>query len=156
MSGETIEIRWMVRGDVADAARIEAECYSEPWSADEFLAELSIHNGYGQTLLIGGAIVGYAIYRIGENVELKNIGIARSRRRLGLGSLLIDKLKAKCSPHRRPKLAAMVCENNLTAQLFLRSLGFRCVSIEHRPYWGSAQDGYRFEWSTESARCSNA
>lgn len=148
MSGETIEIRWMVRGDVADAVRIEAESYNEPWSADEFLAELSIHNGYGQSLLIGGVMVGYAIYRIGENVELKNLAIARSRRRVGLGSLLIDKLKAKCSPHRRPKLEAMVCEQNLLAQLFFKANGFRCVSIERQPYEDSAHDGYRFEWST--------
>ena len=54
------------------------------------------------------------------------------------------KLIAKLSHSRHPRLSVSVRDSNLSAHLFYKSLGFRCVQVRHDSYDDTADDAYDF------------
>jgi ribosomal protein S18 acetylase RimI-like enzyme len=52
---------------------------------------------------------------------------------------------------RRSKIVCVVRERNLTAQLFLRSLGFRAVWVARGYYFKTNEDAYRMTYRADVA-----
>ena len=87
-----------------------------------------------------GAVVGYGVgIEQGKGVQIQSVGVHRHYRRNGTGSKLLLAL-AKMAP----AAAAVVAEDNLVAQQWLRSCGWRAVGFERKRF-GSRGDGIRFE-----------
>lgn len=87
-------------------------------------------------------IVGFMLHALfPDHFALCDLLIDRPYRRRGIGTLLARKITTRLAPSRRLAAIADVLETNLPAQLFFRSLGFRCVkTMRNAPM----PDVYRF------------
>lgn len=85
-------------------------------------------------------VVGYLIKELYKNsIEVKRIAVQPELQRLGIGRFLIERTMPNAiSP--RKVVNAVVPEDNLNAQLFFRSMGFRCEWLIPETY------EYYFTW----------
>lgn len=101
-----------------------------------------------------GRVVGLMAYDISRVSKIKLILLAVDGdvRRMGVGKSLMDILTVKLNG-KRNKIELFVSEYNLGAQLFLRSMGFRAVSV------ASASDGsseYKFLYKRQDRESVNS
>ncbi len=93
------------------------------------------------------AIVGFALASIYENfLELTHLMIHPDHRELGLGRKLLDTVTACMLNLKRTSVLTNVRETNLTAQLFLRSCGFRAMRVNRGFYNDTEEDNYQLEY----------
>jgi ribosomal-protein-alanine N-acetyltransferase len=91
----------------------------------------------------GDSVVAFMIYELHRSrLHVLNFAVARSHRRLGIGTRMMEKLVGKLSPERRNRIVLEVRETNLPAQLFFRSLGFRAISVLKDFYQDTTEDAY--------------
>ena len=88
-----MKIAKMTEVDVPQVAKIEKDCFSQPWSIDAFYEELQ--NPYGLTLVAksGDEVIGFINVRVlsGE-VYINNIAVKESCRRRGVAQALLSEL----------------------------------------------------------------
>ena len=83
----------------------------------------------------GGAIVAYALYREQpEEIYLRQLFIARNRRRKGIGRQAVEILRTKIWPANK-RLTVDVLVQNTTAIAFWRAVGYQdyCLALEILP-----------------------
>lgn len=137
-----MQIRWMTRHrDLPDVLEIEQLCYPFPWSEEQFVSVLRRTDCCGIVVEHNESVCGFAVYQLGDALEILNIAVHPSCWRRGVGSLLVDTLRRKLC-RKRPVLATQVCESNVVAQLFLRSHGLRHACTIRQPYDEVDWDGY--------------
>jgi ribosomal-protein-alanine N-acetyltransferase len=142
-----IHIRWMIRRDMADVLNIEQETFEFSWSEEDFIRSLRQRNCIGMVADCEDKVVGFTIYELHKNkLRVLNFAVDPYCRRRGVGSRLISKLTDKLTPQRRNKVVLEVREKNLDAQLFLRSQGFKAVSVLHDFYDDTDEDAYVFQY----------
>jgi ribosomal-protein-alanine N-acetyltransferase len=147
-----LHIRWMIRRDMAEILCIEEEAFEFPWADADFTRCLRQRNCIGMVAEVGGAVVGFMLYELQRTkVHVLNFAVARSHRRLGIGSGMVAKLIAKLSPQRRNRILLEVRETNLPAQLFFRSLGFRATSVLRDFYQDTTEDAYLMQFLADAA-----
>ncbi len=141
----TVQLRWLLRRDLADVLAIERASSEHPWGEDEFVHALRQRHTIGIAADAGERIVGFMIYGLyPQRIDLIELAVDPAQRRRGIGGRMIAKLVGKLSAQHRSRLVVDVRESNLPAQLFLRSRGFRAEGIVRACYRDSAEDGYRF------------
>jgi [ribosomal protein S18]-alanine N-acetyltransferase len=141
-------IRWIVTKDLPEVLAIEQASFDDPWSEEMFKTFLRQQFAIGMVAEIAGSVHGFMLYELHkEHYHLVSLAVQTKCRRLGIGKQMVDKLKAKLSTHRRPKLSLQVQERNLPAQLFFRSQGFLATHIEHKPYDSIDDDAYAMEFT---------
>ncbi len=88
-----IRIRHLEEGDVGALAAIEAESFSMPWSAEDFLRMTKEADALYLVAELGCEIAGSAGMRMvcGEGY-IDNVVVAPAHRRRGIGKLLIEAL----------------------------------------------------------------
>lgn len=108
--------------DIPDLCRIEAECFSEPWSERSFTEFFTQSYSAAYVALHGDNVVGYAGMYIsfGEG-NITNIAVSYRWRRLGAASRLIDSLARHEGVDR---LLLEVRVSNLPAISLYKSRGF--------------------------------
>ena len=125
-----IQIRWMIRRDMAEVLDIETEGFEFPWSEEDFIRCLRQRNCIGMVAEQSEHVVAFMIYELHKTrLHLLNFAVAANARRRGVGLQMMEKLMGKLSPQRRTRVVLEVRETNLAAQLFFRGLGFRAVSV---------------------------
>lgn len=93
MTDNIITTRPAVTGDISDLCRIEAECFSEPWSERGFTEFFAQSYSAAYVALHGDTVVGYAgMYITFGEGNVTNIAVSYRWRRLGAASRLIDSL----------------------------------------------------------------
>ena len=130
-------VRWLIRRDVSEILMAEAAC-KDPWSEEEILLQLRQRDRIGVVIESPDhEVVGYMVYRLcKERFELLRIAVRYPYRRQGYGRRLLGRLIEKLSQQRRNRIICEVRDDNLTLQLFLQEMGFRCVRV--------VGDEYRF------------
>lgn len=96
------------------------------WLASEYAAVLFEEDG---------EVVAYALYREEpEQVYLRQLFVARKRRRQGIGRKAVEILRSKIWPQNK-RLTVDVLVQNTTAVAFWRSLGYTdyCLTLEVMP-----------------------
>lgn len=146
-----IHVRWMIRRDMLEVLSIEKEAFEFPWSDEDFSRCLRQRNCIGMVAELADSVVGFMIYELHRSrLHMLNFAVARSHRRLGIGSQMMRKLVAKLAPERRSRIVLEVRETNLPAQLFFRSFGFRAISVLKDFYQDSAEDAYLMHFCLEA------
>jgi predicted acetyltransferase len=82
-----------------------------------------------------GAIVAYALYREQpEEIYLRQLFVARNRRRNGIGRKAMEILRTKIWPANK-RLTVDVLVQNMAAIAFLRTVGYKdyCLALEILP-----------------------
>ena len=138
-----IQIRWMIRRDMADVLRIEQESFDFNWTEEDFLACLRQRNCIGMVAELDNRVIGFMIYELHKTrLHVINFAVAREHRRLGIGSQMIAKLVNKLSQQRRHEILLEVRETNLGAQKFFQSQSFKAVCVVRNRYEDSEEDAY--------------
>lgn len=142
--------RWMIRRDMIEVLEIERQCFGFPWSEEHFVYCLQQRNTIGMVVEVDKRVRAFVIYELHPSrIEVLNLAVERHHQRIGLGAMLIDKLKLKLNPNpnRRGELAVNVAEFNTPAQLFLKSQGLSCIRIDKNAWITPDIDAYRFVYS---------
>ena len=73
--------------------------------------------------------------------------VCTARMRTGVGTAMLDKLKAKIRQQKRKVITVGVRESNLAAQLFFHDADFLCIGTVRGFYQQSDEDAYVFRWA---------
>ncbi|MFO1022082.1 MAG: ribosomal protein S18-alanine N-acetyltransferase [Planctomycetales bacterium] len=143
----SVQVRWMIRRDMADVLEIERESFEYPWSEEDFLNCLRQRNCIGMVAEHEGRVVGFMIYELFKaKLHVMSFAVANRLRRTSIGSQMIEKLINKLSQQRRHSISLEVRETNLKAQLFFQKQGFRAVSVLRDFYEDTLEDAYQMEY----------
>ncbi len=142
-SVDGLRLRWLCRRDFDALLALEREAFEFPWTRDEFERCVRTRNFGGLVVERDGEPVGYLCFEARRrSIRLLSCAVAKTERRRGVGTLLTRALIGRLD-ERRSELVCVVRERNLTAQLFLRSLGFRAVAVRRGYYLQTNEDAYR-------------
>ncbi|MFM7292269.1 MAG: ribosomal protein S18-alanine N-acetyltransferase [Planctomycetia bacterium] len=144
----------MIRRDMREVLGLEQEAFEFPWSDEDFTRCLRQRNCIGMVAESGESVVAFMIYELHRSrLHVLNFAVARSHRRLGIGTRMMEKLIGKLTPERRSRIVLEVRETNLPAQLFFRSMGFRAISVLKDFYQDTTEDAYlmHYVWSAAQA-----
>lgn len=143
-------IRWMIRADMSQVLAIEREAFDYPWDEKTFVLTIIQRNVIGLVAEADSRIVGYAVYALQpRRIDLLNLAVRNTHRRLGIGTAMIDKLKGKLSLKRRVSITADVIDTNDRGHAFFHSQGFKARLLpdyDELPD-GELRDAYRFQFS---------
>lgn len=143
----TVQVRWMIRRDMADVLEIERESFEYPWSEEDFLNCLRQRNCIGMVAEHEGRVVGFMIYELFKaKLHVMSFAVASRLRRTNIGTQMIEKLINKLSQQRRQSISLEVRETNLAAQLFFQKQGFRATSVLRDFYEDTSEDAYQMEY----------
>jgi [ribosomal protein S18]-alanine N-acetyltransferase len=138
-----VQIRWLIRRDMAEVLDIERAAFENPWTEENFLCCLRQRNCIGMVAEHEHRVVGFIIYELHKaRLRVLNIAVARDSRRQAVGTQMIARLIEKLSQQRRREILLEVRESNLPAQLFYRSCGFNAVCVLRRHYDDTEEDAY--------------
>ncbi|MGE0503733.1 MAG: ribosomal protein S18-alanine N-acetyltransferase [Rhizobiaceae bacterium] len=125
--------------DAAAMARIHAEDFGRPWTADEFADLLKQNTVFGfaayETGRMKAGPVGFVLarYAAGEG-EILTVAVGKQHRRRGLGWKLMDAVLRELHRRRAEALFLEVDETNAPALGLYRRLGFDRVGLRPRYY----------------------
>jgi len=141
-----LHIRWMIRRDMPAVLDIEKRSFEFYWTEDEFIRCTRQRNCIGMVAEVNDEVVGFMIYELHKNrLHLLNFAVNPNMRRFAIGYTMMNKLAGKLSKDRRNRIMTEVRESNLSAQLFLKSIGFRAVQILRDFYEDTTEDAFVME-----------
>ncbi len=147
-----VQLRWMIRRDMAEVLEIEQEAFEFPWSDEDFTRCLRQRNCIGMVAEAGDSVVAFMIYELHRTrLHVLNFAVRRSHRRFSVGTQMMEKLATKLSAERRDRILLEVRERNLPAQLFFRSLGYRAISVLKDFYEDTTEDAYLMQYLAADA-----
>lgn len=140
------KIRWMDKADLPATVEImrSSGLDSDEKKMSRLVSKASMVCMVAES---DGGVVGLLVYDAGRVSKIKIVALAvrEDSRRAGVGRGLVSMVASKLNK-RRSKLETSVSEYNLGAQLFLRSVGFRAVSVvDNQPGPSEYRFLYRFE-----------
>ncbi len=147
-----VQIRWLIRRDMAEVIRIEQESFEFAWTEEDFLCCLRQRNCIGMVAELDHQIVGFMIYELHKSrLNILNFAVASECRRQGIGNQMVTRLIDKLSQQRRKEILLEVRERNLAAQLFFKNQNFRAVRVLRRHYDDTAEDAYIMQFRLDAA-----
>jgi len=123
----SISVRLAEAGDIDAIAAIEAECFSEPWSAQAFADVLYREDVILLVADIGGEdkIVGYVcMYMAADEGEITNVAVKSDCRGRGIAGGLMDDLISRAKDHAIEMIFLEVRESNAPAIALYKKNGF--------------------------------
>lgn len=144
-----IAVSYMNMTDMREAVAIDRESFPhQPWTLDDFRFMNSRPYTTCKVADMDGHAAGYVVYTMlrCKGLFVERIGVAADARRRGVGRMLIEHVvRVLRHSDARKVIALKVREGNLDAQLFYRSLGFKCVRVSQGHYAYLNEDAYVFE-----------
>lgn len=135
-----IEITPMRVADLDEVAALEAVCYADPWSRDQFQRELETSCAFSDLCRIDGDLAGYHCYwLIAGEMQILNLAIAPEFQRRGLARRLLNHAFARCRPLALQRAYLEVRTSNAAAITLYRSCGFSEVGLR-RGYYADGED----------------
>ena len=125
---------------IAQIARIEQLCFTDPWS--EALLESELDAPLARYFIYeeDGKVLGYIGTRmIFDTCEIANVAVDPEHRRKGIALALYRALEEECRSRQIRHLDLEVRESNLGAQEFYRFCGFSNVG-KRRNYYESPRE----------------
>lgn len=146
-----MQIRWLIRRDMADVLRIEQQSFEFPWTDEDFLCCLRQRNHIGMVAEHDNNVVGFMIYELHKSrLNILNFAVDPNFRRKGVGNQMINRLIDKLSQQRRNEILLEVRERNLEAQLFFRRFEFRAISVIRSHYDDTDEDAYLMQFMLDA------
>ncbi len=140
-----VRIRWLIDRDHPEVIAIESQSSETPWTKEDLKAIDRTRNWIGMVAEDEDRIVGWMLYELHETrVVVLKFAVDPFARRLGVGTAMINKLKGKCTPQKRPSLVIDCSEDELRAHLFFKKNGLKATEIVRGA--NGARDIYRFCW----------
>lgn len=133
-------IRRLELSDVESLTRLDEEIFEQPWEEASFYFSLENEFTYGIGIEKDGELVGYMIFScILGDANLDNIAIKKEHRKLGLASVLIEKLIKISEENEWNQIMLEVRNSNREAISLYEKFGFRYISTR-KNYYGEGID----------------
>lgn len=131
-------------GDHHVLARLQAECFSDPWGADGMARTASLPGVFGliaRVTAVGKrAAVGFALARIAaDEAELLTIGVLPAWRGQGLARRLLDAVLVRAAALGAARVLLEVAEDNAAARALYARRNFEIVGRRPNYYRRSAR-----------------
>ena len=144
-----ISIKMMDEGHVPQVAALEKVCFSQPWSENSIVSELTNPLSVWLVAEIDGALAGYIGSQsvLGES-DVMNIAVSPDYRRQGIGEKLVLALVEELKKHGNHCLSLEVRPSNTPALSMYEKLGFAEVGRRPNYYRNPKEDALilRKEW----------
>jgi ribosomal-protein-alanine N-acetyltransferase len=142
-------LRRAVPDDVPALARLEAECFTHPWTATQLAEEVAA--GSPGTVLVlegrpepggsAGPIRAYCSFRlVQDEMQVMNVAVARGCRRRGLARWLIGFALGRGARAGARRAFLEVRAGNRAALALYESLGFRRLGVRRDYYREPVED----------------
>ncbi len=132
---EKIVVEFMTSEDIPNIAKIEKECFSEPWSEKSIEDSLHLSNTYMFVAKDNGIPVGYLItYCMSAEADIANIAVTKDYRKKGIAKMLFNKFFELCRKDEIKTINLEVRESNTIAREFYEKLGFKENGARKRFY----------------------
>ena len=146
-----VQIRWLIRRDMAEVLDIERRSFEFAWSEEHFLEYLRQRNCIGMVAEHDQQILGFMIYELHKSrLRILNFAVSPEARRKGVGSQMVQRLVDKLAQQRREEIELEIRETNLPAQLFFRHHQFRATEVLREHYEDTAEDAYRMQYRLDA------
>jgi ribosomal-protein-alanine N-acetyltransferase len=150
-SEPTMLLRDMTLVDVDEVQRIEMQVHSHPWTRGNFTDSLA--SGYiCKVYAVANEIVGYAVMMPAlDEVQLLDIGIAKTMQRTGLGKKLLQDMLMLARNQKFIRMLLEVRSSNVAAIALYRKVGFTDIGLR-RGYYPAAhgrEDAIVMEYKLE-------
>jgi tRNA threonylcarbamoyl adenosine modification protein YeaZ/ribosomal-protein-alanine acetyltransferase len=156
VSAETpIQLRPFRAQDIAEAAEIERQIFTDPWPASFFAGELGTAQVHARIADRGGRLAGYSLAWLGPGEgHLGNLAVVAGERRRGVAGALLEDLLREARARGVERVTLEVRVSNFAAQGLYRRHGFRLAGLRRRYYRDTGEDALIMQWTTtgESAR----
>ena len=151
MTDDHITIRRLGYSDLPQVIAIERRAFPTPWSLAMFVLELSKPSGVCLAATIGNDLVGYLICaRYADVWHLMNIAVDPSKRRRGVGSMLLDQMLERAGFGRDRYTLEVRTSNTVAIGLYER-FGFTIAGTRRRYYQDTGEDAL-IMWRVPSDR----
>lgn len=128
-------IRRMEPGDVQAAAVLEAENFSEPWSANSFMEELGKDTSVYLVAYEGDRLIGVCgLVTSFDEGEVLNVSVKKEYRKQGIALKMLKQLFQEAENLGVKHLTLEVREGNIPARTLYEKLGFVCEGIRPNFY----------------------
>ncbi len=136
-----IEIKRMSAEHISDIARLENECFSEPWSENALTEELSNDNSYFLVAVSDG-VVGYiGVQEICGEAYITNIAVFPRCRKAGIGRALLEAAIDGAKSRECEFITLEVRESNLPAIALYESEKFEKAGVRKNFYSFPTENG---------------
>lgn len=139
-----MRIRQMTAEDVPAVAKIEKECFSQPWSEQGFL------DGMKNAVFFVAEdpqIVGYiGMYRMPPEGEITNVAVTQKMRGKGYGRELLLTMQRWAAEHEIDRIILEVRSKNEPAIQLYRTYGFEKIGVRKNFYQFPREDADIMEW----------
>ncbi|MBQ7071108.1 MAG: ribosomal protein S18-alanine N-acetyltransferase [Ruminococcus sp.] len=134
----SVRIRPMVLADCEAVAAIEKECFSQPWSRQEFENQLTLSIARTYVCDEDGLVIGFInVWVVEGEINLNNIALTEKSRGRGLGRALIEYME---NNEQAERCNLEVRVSNERAIGLYRSLGFEEVGLRKGFYSEPTED----------------
>ena len=144
-----IQIIPMDETHVAQIARLEEQCFSDPWSEKSIASELNNPLSCWLVAMDGDSLAGYVGSQtvMGET-DMMNIAVDPGFRRRGIAEQLVNRLVEVLRKNESRCLTLEVRASNEPAQKLYEKLGFVLVGKRPKYYRNPREDAFilRKEW----------
>ncbi len=122
--------------DISKLVELENMCFQDPWSENMFLGDLRNDNtSYLGAFIDDNILVGYiGMWEIGDTGEITNVAVHPNYRKMGIASMLLEKLIEYCRNDGFMFLNLEVRESNIPAIKLYEKFNFKKVGLRKNYY----------------------
>lgn len=129
--------------DLDDLLRIEAICFTRPWTREMYLSELE-HTGvsyfYVARDAVGEAIGFCSWWLVLDEVHINNFAVLPEHRRAGVASSLLERVLADGALRGAHRATLEVRRSNEAARRLYEKFGFRVTAVRRHYYSHPEED----------------
>ncbi len=148
-----MEIRRAIPDDVIGIARLEAECFPDPWSERELFPYVCSEDGMAFSVVEDGEIIAYIVGRvIAPEGEIYRIAVKKEKRGRAIGFRLLSYAMKTERGRGLETVFLEVRSGNVPAIRLYSSYGFKKMGIRKNYYKNPTEDatlmvlGFRHEF----------
>lgn len=137
--------REMTLPDVEQVYQIELSCFTQPWSIESLIGELTRNNdvAYYVVAECDGRIVGYAgVWIMFDEAHMTNIAVVPEYRRQGIARNIILNMMNEALRRGATQMTLEVREFNYKAQNLYASLDFTKAGVRKRYYSDTGENAF--------------
>ncbi len=136
-------LRFYTYSDLASIAKLEKQCFSEPWS---FKALEDFISYPTNNILVcegeNGIVLGYITFSlILDELQIANVAVDTSQRRQGIGQALVSELIKYGDKKDCLIITLEVRKSNIPAIMLYEKCGFSKVGLRKNYYKSPVEDG---------------
>jgi len=140
--------------DLDEVLAIERASFSMPWSRGAFLYEMQ-QNRVARCWVMreDGRVIGYlCLWEVAEELHITNIAVHPTRRRQGVGRVLLQGVLEDARERRLRLVVLEVRPSNTEARTLYEGFGFRVIGRRRGYYYDTGEDALVMEADLQTSQ----